>query len=100
MPLSHLLPWQGLAAYTVVPVDECCRVDPEGVAAAITPSTVLVTIMHSNNEVGAQGEVKREPWEGEGAVGVGAQGWSTGGGSGGGGRGGLLCTHDHAHYPL
>ncbi len=37
---------------TVVPVDEFGRVDPTEVEQALTPTTVLVTIMHSNNEVG------------------------------------------------
>ncbi len=37
---------------TVLPVDEFGRVDPADVAAAITPETILVTIMHANNEVG------------------------------------------------
>ena len=58
---------QGLAAYTVVPVDECCRVDPAAVEAAITPSTVLVTIMHSNNEVGVHKSGVLEEAAGEGA---------------------------------
>ena len=37
---------------TVLPVDGAGRVDPDAVAAAITPETVLVTIMHANNETG------------------------------------------------
>lgn len=40
------------ARVTVLPVDRHGRVDPEAVARAITPETVLVTIMHANNEVG------------------------------------------------
>jgi cysteine desulfurase len=35
-----------------VPVDEFGRVNPEDVAKAIKDDTVLVTIMHSNNEIG------------------------------------------------
>jgi cysteine desulfurase len=35
-----------------VGVDEYGRVDPEEVAKAITDETVLVTVMHSNNEIG------------------------------------------------
>src|SRR5688572_3936900 len=37
---------------TVVPVDGHGLVDPEDVARAIEPKTVLITIMHANNEVG------------------------------------------------
>lgn len=37
---------------TFVPVDEHGLVDPDAVEAAITPRTILVTIMHANNEVG------------------------------------------------
>ena len=37
---------------TKVPVDEAGRVDPAEVAAALTPETILVTVMHANNEVG------------------------------------------------
>lgn len=35
-----------------VSVDSSGRVDPAEVAKAITPQTILVTIMHSNNEIG------------------------------------------------
>jgi cysteine desulfurase NifS/selenium donor protein len=37
---------------TRVPVDEKGRVSPADVAAALTPETILVTVMHANNEVG------------------------------------------------
>lgn len=37
---------------TYVPVDDLCRVDPTHVAAALTDQTVLVSVMHANNEVG------------------------------------------------
>jgi cysteine desulfurase len=37
---------------TYVPVDGHGRVDPAQVAAAFTPQTVLVSVMHANNEVG------------------------------------------------
>ncbi len=40
------------AKVTVVPVDRRGRVDPEDVRRAITPRTILVTVMHANNEVG------------------------------------------------
>lgn len=44
---------QGFLSYTAVPVDHQGLVSVSDVEAALTPSTVLVTIMHSNNEVGA-----------------------------------------------
>lgn len=37
---------------TVLPVDEHGLVDPAKLSHAITPDTLLVTIMHANNEVG------------------------------------------------
>jgi cysteine desulfurase len=37
---------------TLVPVDQCGLVSPEAIRAAIRPQTVLVSIMHANNEVG------------------------------------------------
>ena len=37
---------------TTIPVDEFGRVDPAHVERALTPETILVTIMHANNEVG------------------------------------------------
>jgi cysteine desulfurase len=40
-------------AVTILPVDADGRVDPAQVAAAITDQTILVSIMHANNEVGA-----------------------------------------------
>lgn len=40
------------ASVTVVPVDRYGRVDPDDVRKAITPETILVTVMHANNEVG------------------------------------------------
>eukprot|EP00879_Flechtneria_rotunda_P010596 GHRR01011076.1.p1 GENE.GHRR01011076.1~~GHRR01011076.1.p1 ORF type:complete len:369 (+),score=121.01 GHRR01011076.1:743-1849(+) len=43
----------GLCTFTAVPVNNEGLVSPDGVAAALTPSTVLVSVMHSNNEVGA-----------------------------------------------
>lgn len=39
-------------AVTIVPVDETGRVDPDAVLEAVRPDTVLVSIMHANNEVG------------------------------------------------
>jgi len=40
------------ARVTVLPVDPYGRVDPDDVRRAITPKTVLITVMHANNEVG------------------------------------------------
>ena len=40
------------AKVTVLPVDRFGRVDPDDVRRAITPKTVLITVMHANNEVG------------------------------------------------
>jgi cysteine desulfurase len=37
---------------TVVSVDADGLVDPGGIAAAITPRTILVSVMHANNEIG------------------------------------------------
>jgi cysteine desulfurase len=39
-------------AVTYLPVDKNGRVDPDAVRAAIRPETVLITIMHANNELG------------------------------------------------
>jgi len=43
---------KGLARVTVVPVDRHGRVDPAAVEAALTPQTVLVSLMLANNEIG------------------------------------------------
>ncbi|MDP2350520.1 MAG: cysteine desulfurase family protein [Chloroflexota bacterium] len=40
------------ARVTVVPVDGTGRVDPDDVRRAITERTILVSVMHANNEVG------------------------------------------------
>ncbi len=40
------------AKLTFVPVDRNGRVDPDDVRRALTPRTVLVSVMHANNEVG------------------------------------------------
>lgn len=40
------------ARVTYLPVDGTGRVDPEAVRRAITPRTILISIMHANNEVG------------------------------------------------
>ncbi len=43
---------------TSVPVDDRGRVNPETVAKAIRPDTILVSIMHGNNEIGTIQPVK------------------------------------------
>lgn len=40
------------ARVTYLPVDSTGRIDPDGLRAAITRRTILVSIMHANNEVG------------------------------------------------
>jgi cysteine desulfurase len=40
-------------ALTILPVDGDGRVDPEAVRRALTPATILISIMHANNETGA-----------------------------------------------
>ena len=40
------------AAVTYLPVDGVGRVDPDDVRRALRPSTVLISVMHANNEVG------------------------------------------------
>lgn len=37
---------------TYLPVDSCGRVNPDDVAHALTPETILITVMHANNETG------------------------------------------------
>jgi cysteine desulfurase len=37
---------------TYLPVDRYAMVDPEAVRRAITPRTILISVMHANNEVG------------------------------------------------
>ncbi|KAB2849575.1 MAG: cysteine desulfurase, partial [Hyphomicrobiaceae bacterium] len=53
---ATLVPCQHLARLgykiTFVPVDGYGRVDPDEVRRALTPRTILVSIMHANNEVG------------------------------------------------
>jgi len=40
------------AEVTYIEVDQYGRVDPEDIFRAITPKTILITMMHANNEVG------------------------------------------------
>ncbi len=42
----------GRARVTVLPVDRFGQVDPDDVRRALTPRTVLITLMHANNEIG------------------------------------------------
>jgi cysteine desulfurase len=48
----HWLASQGFEI-TVLPVDGQGRVDPDEVHRALTPRTILVSVMHANNETGA-----------------------------------------------
>jgi cysteine desulfurase len=47
----------GVATLTIAGCDRECRVTPESVAAAVTPDTVLVSVMFVNNETGAVQDV-------------------------------------------
>ena len=47
----RVLEQQGLRV-TYLPVDRTAMVDPDDVRKAITPQTLLISIMHANNEVG------------------------------------------------
>jgi cysteine desulfurase len=47
----HFLETQGFEV-TILPVDEYGMVDPESVRRAITGKTLIVSIMHANNEIG------------------------------------------------
>jgi cysteine desulfurase len=40
------------ASVTYLPVDRSGRIDPDDLRKAITPRTILVSVMHANNEVG------------------------------------------------
>jgi cysteine desulfurase len=40
------------ATVTYLPVDRFGRVDPDDVQKALTPRTILISVMHANNEVG------------------------------------------------
>jgi cysteine desulfurase len=48
---------EGVAEVTVLPVDREGMVDPASVEAAIREDTVLVSVMHANNEVGALNDI-------------------------------------------
>ncbi len=61
----HWLEGQGFTV-TFLPVDGTGRVDPETVRRAVTSKTILISVMHANNEVGTIqplagiGEIARE----------------------------------------
>ncbi len=47
----HVLEKQGFSV-TYLPVDQAGLVDPEQVKQALTPETILISVMHANNEIG------------------------------------------------
>jgi len=47
----HWLEGQGFTV-TLAPVDGCGRLDPETIRRAVTSRTILISVMHANNEVG------------------------------------------------
>jgi cysteine desulfurase len=47
-----MLERKGLACVTYLPVDEHGLIDPGDVSNAITDKTILISIMHANNEIG------------------------------------------------
>jgi cysteine desulfurase len=57
------LKWRFGADYTTVPVNSYGEVDPDDIRNAIRPETVLISVMHANNEVGTL-----QPIEGIAAV--------------------------------
>ncbi len=50
-PMIHLMTARGWDV-TFLPVDGDGQVDPSDVSRSITPATVLISVMHSNNETG------------------------------------------------
>ena len=42
----------GRARVTVLPVDRTGQIDPDDVRKALTPRTILISLMHANNEIG------------------------------------------------
>jgi cysteine desulfurase len=43
---------------TVLPVDKFGRVDPEAIQEAITEKTILISVIHANNEIGTLNDVE------------------------------------------
>lgn len=61
----HFLATQGFDV-TFLPVDKDGLVDPEDVRRAVTPKTILISIMHANNEIGTiqpVEEIGKIAWE-------------------------------------
>lgn len=54
----HYLESQGFQV-TYLSVDSCGQIDLEELARAVTPDTILVSVMHTNNEIGAVQPVAR-----------------------------------------
>lgn len=52
-PHLQSLTLQGLITFTAVEVDMAGIVHPQAIEAALTDATCLISIMHSNNEVGS-----------------------------------------------
>lgn len=52
--VTEVYRWLGTQGFdtTTLPVDGCGQVDPADLEAAMRPGTILVSIMHANNEVG------------------------------------------------
>ncbi len=46
------------ASVTYIPVDQKGKVDPENIRAAITSNTILISVMHANNEVGTLQDIR------------------------------------------
>ncbi len=57
LEVCHFLEEQGYKV-TYLPVDQYGLVDPKQLEEAITPLTILITIMHANNEVGTIEPIK------------------------------------------
>lgn len=53
--VSNTMQWLAEHGYevTYLPVDSCGVIDPDALSAAIRPDTILVSLMHVNNEIGA-----------------------------------------------
>ena len=52
-------------AITILPVDGAGRLDPDAVRRALAPDTILISVMHANNETGALNPLQRSaPWPG------------------------------------
>lgn len=54
---DHLRRWHDVDV-SYLPVDRLGRLDPAAVEAALTPATVLVSVMHANNETGTRQPIR------------------------------------------